>query len=132
MTESTTTPMTADEIEDLAQRFLAAILNGDVDAVLAIYADDATIWHNFDNVDQTPAENARTMKFLIRTLTNMRYEEIRRNVLPDGYVQQHVLRATGPKGELNMPAMLRAYTAGGRVTRLEEYLDPAAFAAAVG
>jgi hypothetical protein len=56
----------------------------------------------------------------------MRYEEIRREVLPDGFLQQHVLRGTAPDGTaLEVPAILRIYCADGIITRVEEYLDTA-------
>jgi len=124
--------MTEHEIEAFADRFIGAILSGDGDAVLAMYADDATIWHNFDNVDQAPADNVKTLRALHRLIPGFHYDEIRRTVLPDGFWQQHVLRASTPKGELSLPAALRVYVRDQRITRLEEYLDPAPFSAAIG
>lgn len=123
--------MTNTEIEELADRFMNAVAAGDVATVEAIYADDATIWHNFDKLDQSKAENIATLKGLHRSLTNFRYEEIRRTIVPDGYYQQHVLRATAKNGELDLPAALRVYVADGRITRVEEYLDTAQVGAAM-
>ena len=123
--------MNHDEIDALADRLLASIVAGDVDDVRSIYATDATIWHNFDQIDQTPDQSLRTLAYLRGLLSGMRYEDVRRTVLDDGYVQQHVLRATGPKGDLEIPAVLRVYVAGGLITRIEEYLDPAPFVAAI-
>ena len=124
--------MRPEEIDVLAERFLAAIAAGDTDTVRGIYADDATIWHNFDDKDQSPTENLRTLGYLHSVLADMRYEDVRRIVLPDGYLQQHVLRATGPRAALEIHAALRVYITDGRISRLEEYLDPAPFAAAMG
>lgn len=123
--------MTNTEIEELADRFMNAVAAGDVATVEAIYADDATIWHNFDKLDQSKAENIATLKGLHRSLTNFRYEEIRRTIVPDGYYQQHVLRAAAKNGELDLPAALRVYVADGRITRVEEYLDTAQVGAAM-
>lgn len=123
--------MTHDEIDDLATRFVAAVAAGDVATVAAIYADDATIWHNFDKVDQTRAENLATLAGMHRTLTNIRYEDIRRTIVDDGFFQQHVLRGSTKNGDLDLPAVLRVYVADGRITRLEEYLDTAQVAAAM-
>lgn len=123
--------MTHDEIDDLATRFVAAVAAGDVATVEAIYADDATIWHNFDKVDQTRAENLATLAGMHRTLTNIRYEDIRRTIVDDGFFQQHVLRGSTKNGDLDLPAVLRVYVADGRITRLEEYLDTAQVAAAM-
>ncbi|MEI7755008.1 MAG: nuclear transport factor 2 family protein [Actinomycetota bacterium] len=121
--------MTHDEINDLADRFVNAVATCDVATVEAIYADDATIWHNFDKVNQTRADNIKTLLSLHRSLTNMRYEEVRRTIVDDGYYQQHVLRGTAKNGELDLPAALRVYVSDGRITRLEEYLDTAQVAA---
>ncbi len=123
--------MTHDEINDLAHRFVTAVAAGDTATVEAIYANDATIWHNFDKVDQTRAENLATLAGMHRMLTNIRYDDIRRTVVDDGFYQQHVLRGTGKNGELDLPAILRVYVSNGRITRLEEYLDTAQIAAAM-
>ncbi len=120
------------EIDAFAQQFIDAILAGDVDAVISIYADGATIWHNFDNIDQTPVQNGKTLAAMHRLLPGFRYDEIRRTILDDGFWQQHVLRGTGAGGDLSMPAALRVYVSDGKVTRLEEYLDPAPFTVAIG
>ena len=124
--------MNEQEINALADEFLDAIVAGDSDKVLSMYAEGATIWHNFDDVDQVPTENVRTLRALHRLIPGFRYDEIRRTVVADGYWQQHVLRATTANGDLNMPAALRVYVRDGKITRLEEYLDPAPFSAAIG
>ena len=124
--------MNEQEINALADEFLDAIVAGDSDKVLTMYAEEATIWHNFDDVDQVPTENVRTLRALHRLIPGFRYDEIRRTVVADGYWQQHVLRATTANGDLNMPAALRVYVRDGKITRLEEYLDPAPFSAAIG
>ncbi|MBI4935841.1 MAG: hypothetical protein HY828_18315 [Actinobacteria bacterium] len=38
-------------------------------------------------------------------------------------MQQHVLTGEAKGGALKMPAMIRFWVEGGRITRLEEYLD---------
>ena len=117
--------MTHEEIDALATRFFAAIESGDIDTVRATYADDAVIWHNFDQVEQGKDDNLRTLAYVVRTVSGRRYDEVRRVVLDDGFVQQHILRGTAPGGSLEVPAMLRVWVADGRITRLDEYLDTA-------
>lgn len=122
--------MTPAEIDALADRIFAAIEAGDVEAVRAIYADDVEVWHNFDMVTQTREENLRTLGWMHAHAQDLRYTEVRRIVLDHGFVQQHVLRATAPNGTaMAIPAMLHVHCAGGRITRIEEYLDPAQAAA---
>ena len=122
--------MTPGEIDQLADRIFAAITAGDVEALRAIYADDVEVWHNFDMVTQNRDRNLKTLSWMHSKATNLRYTEIDRVVLADGFVQQHVLRATAPNGtEITVPAMLRIRCADGRITRIDEYLDPAQAAA---
>ncbi len=112
------------EIAAVADRFFAAIEAGDVDALREIYAPDATVWHNFDDIDQPVAENLKTLTMLHSLMPDMRYTEVRRTIIDGGFVQQHVLLGTAPGGALKMAAMLRVDIADGHVQRIEEYLDP--------
>lgn len=122
--------MTPEEIDQLADRLFAAIMAGDVDTVRGIYADDVEVWHNFDMAIQTREQNLRVLGWMSKTARDLRYTEIDRVIVADGFVQQHVLKAIAPDGtELTIPAMLRIRCADGKITRLDEYLDPAQAAA---
>jgi ketosteroid isomerase-like protein len=113
-------------VDQIVDRFLRAIERADVDAVLAMYAPDATIWHNFDQVDMSPQDNARQLTWFTRRLSGMRYDDVRRVQFDGGVIQQHVLRGTAPNGDrVEVHAMLRIEVVGDRITRIEEYLDPA-------
>ncbi|MFT3854057.1 MAG: nuclear transport factor 2 family protein [Ilumatobacteraceae bacterium] len=115
--------------ERLADALIAAITNTDLDALRQIYADDVVIWHNFDQVEQRLDDNLKVMHWMAKRMPDKRYEDIRRQVTPTGYVQQHVLRGTAPDGtKVEMPACLIVTIEGERITRLDEYLDPAAAA----
>lgn len=115
--------MTTEEIDRVADALLAAITSGDTEAVRAIYAPDAALWHNFDQKDQTVDENLLTLVDMRRRAQNLQYTQIRRFPSPGGFVQQHVLVGDAQYGRLEMPAMIRFWVADGRITRLEEYLD---------
>ncbi len=116
----------AEAINALAERFFNAIEQGDVAAVADCYTPDAAVWHNYDQQDQGRADNLRVLAWLGRHLGGLRYEEVRRVVLDDGFVQQHVLRATTEAGEaMEVPAMMRVEVRDGRIRRIEEYLDTA-------
>jgi ketosteroid isomerase-like protein len=115
--------LTDDEVHDIANRLIAAISTADIEGVRAAYAPDAMIWHNFDEREQTVAENLETLADLHRRATGLEYTEIRRFPAPGGFVQQHVLVGQAKGGPLRMPAMIRFWVEGGRITRLEEYLD---------
>jgi uncharacterized protein len=74
----------------------------------------------------TAAENVRQMRWFVSRLSGMRYDVICRTAFPGGLIQQHVLRGIAPNGDaVEVHAMLRIEVVGGRIVRLEEYLDPA-------
>jgi ketosteroid isomerase-like protein len=115
------------DILALAERFVAAIEAGDLEAVRACYAPDARIWHNTDGAEQGVEENLKVLAWMARKLPGRRYRIARREALIDGFVQQHVLEAALPGGKAwSMAACLVVRVAGGRITRLEEYMDSAA------
>jgi uncharacterized protein len=115
--------------EELADRFLAAITSGDVDALRSLYAPGALIWHNGPGpgggTEQGVDDNLRTLRWLSRNLNDIRYEEVRRHPLPDGYVQRHVLRGyLQSRVPIEMAACLFVTVDGdGRISRIEEYSD---------
>lgn len=110
----------------IAKRLFAAIEAGDIAAVEKLYAPAIVIWHNYDGVEQSLSENLRTLRWLTRNATDLRYEEIRLQETPRGFVQQHVLRATGPGGvRLEIPACMVGTVNDGQITRIDEYLDSA-------
>ncbi|KAA9152670.1 nuclear transport factor 2 family protein [Amycolatopsis acidicola] len=114
--------------EEIADRFLASIVAGDTGALREIYAPGALIWHNENapggGTEEGVDDNLRTLRWLSRTVRDFRYEEIRRDWLPDGYVQRHVLRGALPDGQrIEVAACLFATVHDGRITRIEEYAD---------
>ncbi|MEW2354143.1 nuclear transport factor 2 family protein [Spirillospora sp. NPDC029432] len=114
--------------QELADRFIGAITAGDVDTLRSLYAPGALIWHNGPGEgggeEQGVEDNLRTLRWLSRNLEGFRYEEVRRDPLPDGYVQRHVLRGNLPGGDpVEIAACLFVTVDGGRIARIEEYAD---------
>ena len=103
----------------------------DVDGVTAVYADDVAVWHNHDDREQDRDENVRVLRWLVDHTVARSYDDVRRERLPavedaTRIVQQHVLRLTFADGrQASLPACLFVTARGGRVTRIEEYLDEA-------
>ncbi len=113
-------------VEDVADRLFASIEAGDIDSVRALYAPDAVVWHNGDGVEEDVEHNLSVLGWCVSHIAGMRYEQVRRQVLAGGFVQQHILRGTGPGGApLEVPACLVVAVAEGRITRIDEYLDSA-------
>ena len=114
-------------MNELADRFFAAVSAGDEAALTELYDPDARIWHNDKGTEETVTDNLRVLRWLSRTLGNMRYEDIRRYPLPSGFAQQHVLRGELPgHGLLEVPASLFVEVRAGRIVRIDEYVDSAA------
>ena len=118
---------------DVAERLFAAIQSGDTATVSDVYAPDVKVWHNNDQVTQGRDDNLRVIGWLAHNIPDLRYEDIRRQALPTGFVQQHVLRGTAPNGKLlEVPACIICEVVDGHVTRLDEYLDSAHTAVLLG
>lgn len=119
-------PMTPADIDALADRIFRAIETGDEATVAALWADDVVVWHNFDQKEQTKVQNLATLHWLTTNCSELAYTDVRRDLLPDGFAQQHVLRGKAPNGRpFTVPAMLRVTVSEGLVARIDEYLDSA-------
>ncbi len=113
------------DIFEFARDFVRSIETGDIDAVRACYAEDAEIWHNFDQVNQTVDDNMKVLEWMMRQASKRTYEISRLEKIRGGYVQQHVLHMETLDGqEISMPASLFVTMKDGKIQRLEEYLDP--------
>lgn len=123
-------PTGAPGVLALADQMFRAIETGDLDALRAVYADDVVVWTNFDDTEH-PLDRAMTIVgWLCSKLGDRHYEVKRRELITGGFLQQHVLRGTAPDGTVvAMPACIIGTVADGRITRVEEYLDPAGVAA---
>ena len=118
--------MTDQEIEEFAAHFVDAVQRGDAEAMRACYAPDGVIWHN-TNGEQSLDDNVKALNWFVQTLPDRKYNVLRREVIPNGFVQQHILSATLPNGEAwQMDACVVVSLENGKIKRLDEYLDSAA------
>ena len=108
-----------------ADKLFSAIEAGDVEAIRNIYSAETKIWHNNDNIARSVEQNLAVLKWVIANIKGLKYTEVRRQPTPSGFVQQHVLRGRFKDKELALPACIVATVEGGRITRLDEYLDSA-------
>jgi ketosteroid isomerase-like protein len=114
---------------EVARRLMQAIEQGDVAAVAELYADDMVGWRSFDRRELGKKSMVRVIEWLAKEVRDVHYEAIRVEPTPKGYVQQHVLHATAPDGtHVEAPACLVVEVRGGRISRLDEYIDSAAIA----
>jgi ketosteroid isomerase-like protein len=115
------------EMNELADRLTGAYARNDIGTIVACYAPDARIWHNFDEVEQTVNEQLAATQWLHETLKNLAYEIKSRRFFDGGYVQQYVVHGTIIKGGavFRMPLCMTVTVRDGRILRLDEYLDSA-------
>ena len=67
---ATHTFLTEDDIRSLATRLFDSIEAGDVDAVADCYGPDLVVWHNFDGLEQSRADNLKTLAGLIERIVD--------------------------------------------------------------
>jgi len=85
--------MSAKVMTELATSFFDAIERGDIDAVRAIYAPDAIVWHNTDGLAQPVADNLATLTNFIKFVARAPlHTERRLDVFDGGFVEQHLLK----------------------------------------
>lgn len=123
---------------DVAERLFTAIGAGDLATVEALLDPHVQVWTNFDDRTVDRARALRTIGWLTRTLSGLRYDVVERFATAEGFVQRHVLRGTAPNGtDVAMPACIVAEVApadgagGARVVAMAEYADPAPMMAAL-
>jgi ketosteroid isomerase-like protein len=119
----------ATRLSAIADRFFTALEGNDVAAVVSCYAPDATLWHNFDQVKMTPAENAASLRDYFARFPARTYQDVRRGYLADdGVVQQHVLRLVRLDGRtFDWPGCIVLRVRNDKIQLLEEYVDLASF-----
>src|SRR5262249_58392074 len=49
----------------IADRFFDAIACGDLSTVESMYSPEVTVWHNYDDVEQTREQTLRTLSYLM-------------------------------------------------------------------
>ena len=114
------------QVFEFGDRFIAALNEGDAAKVRTFYQPDATCWHNFDDVDQTLDDNMKLLEWMVRKVPDRHYRVVRRELIPGGWLQQHILEARLANGsEMKMFACCVITLKDGLIQRIEEYLDPA-------
>ncbi|WP_068175612.1 nuclear transport factor 2 family protein [Mycobacterium sp. UM_CSW] len=125
---------TAQTIVDVADRLFAAIENTDVPAVDRLWSDDIAVWRTGARRDNDKARAMRVIDWFITATTERHYEILDRRLFDDGsvagFVQQHILHATGHAGQsisMRVCIVIRV-GADGLIDRIDEYFDPAEIA----
>jgi ketosteroid isomerase-like protein len=128
------TAATAETVVAVADRLFKAIEQSDKAAVDRMWSDDIAVWRVGARRDDNKARAMRVIDWFIDVTTERHYEILDRQLFEDrsisGFVQQHVLHATGHAGQsisLRVCIVIKV-GADGLIDRIDEYFDPAGIA----
>ncbi|MFG1929100.1 nuclear transport factor 2 family protein [Mycobacterium sp. NPDC048908] len=119
----------SETVADVADRLFAAIENGDIAAVEQLWSPDVIVWKVGDR-DRDRARALRVINWFVDTTTDRRYEMLERKFFDGGFVQQHILHASGRNGGVISMRVCIVIKVGadGLISRIDEYFDPAEIA----
>ena len=119
-----------DAIVNAADQLFAAIVGSDEAALEQMFDDKIAVWRVGSRRDDEKARALRVLHWFIDVTEQRRYEILDRQLFSDGFVQQHILRATGGNGELIAlrVCIVIKLNADALISRIDEYFDPAAMA----
>ena len=112
---------------DVANRLFGAIERGDYATVDGMWADDVLVWHSGDPKDNQRIRALKVIRWFMDITATRNYEILDRQFFDGGFVQQHILRARRSDGvsiEMRVCIVIKV-DAEGRITRVDEYFDPA-------
>lgn len=121
-------------INEVASRLFSAIEKGDKTAVDRLWSGGIAVWRPgarrdpYKTDDKTRA--LKVIDWFISVTSERHYEILDRQVFENGFVQQHVLHATGHAGQsisLRVCIVIKV-GADGLINRIDEYFDPAGIA----
>ena len=128
---------TAETIVGVAERLFTAIEKSDAAAVDRLWSNDIAVWRVGARRDNDKARAMRVIDWFITATTERHYEILDRQLFGcgssgsvSGFVQQHILHATGHAGQsisMRVCIVVRVGT-NGLIDRIDEYFDPAEIA----
>ena len=119
----------ADPIASLLDEFFAGIERGDLEVVERLYADDVKVWHNVTGRALDKADSVNLLRFWCSRVAGMRYEVLERRTYDGGATQRHIVHGESGGAPVRADVCIVFHVADGQITRIYEYLDPAAVAA---
>lgn len=113
-------------IEDVAETLFGAIENADIATIERLWAPEVAVWHSGDRHDNDRARALRVIVWFIDRTNERSYQVLDRRIFDGGFVQQHILHATGTDGAviaLRVCIVIEVDDTG-LITRIDEYFDP--------
>ena len=114
---------------EIGEAAKAALERGE-GAPLKMYAEDATLWHNTDEVEGPATEGRQNLAILRNAVPDFHAAETRLHVWDDGCALQYAFVGTLPSGAaLGIPGCIIITVRDGLIQRVQEYVDSAHAAA---
>jgi ketosteroid isomerase-like protein len=123
-------PAADTSVVDVADQLFAAIVRGDEATLTQMFDDDIAVWRVGSQRDDGKARALRVLHWFIDVTAHRGYEILDRQLFPDGFVQQHILHATGRNGgviALRVCIVIKVNSTD-HINRIDEYFDPAQLA----
>ncbi|MDT5304822.1 MAG: hypothetical protein QOE48_489 [Mycobacterium sp.] len=117
-------------IVDVADQLFAAIERSDEARLSELFDDDIAVWRVGARRDDDKERALKVLRWFVGVTENRRYEVLDRQLFCDGFVQQHILHATGRNGgsiALRVCIVIKLDT-NALIRRIDEYFDPAELA----
>jgi hypothetical protein len=114
-------------IAEVADQLFAAIERSDETTLRQLFDDDIAVWRVGARRDNDKERALKVLRWFIEVSTQRRYEILDRQLFAGGFVQQHILHATGRNGGLIALRVCIVIKVGvnALISRIDEYFDPA-------
>ena len=116
--------MNDSELSNLADRLFRAFEDHDAETLRELCAPDARFWSSSTKHESGLEDLIAALPAVRKAIGDHRYEEVRRLIAPDGFVEQHAVRSTRPDGrpiDAEVCVVVRV-DEDRRIVRLDEYL----------
>jgi ketosteroid isomerase-like protein len=114
------------DIDALVDSFITALEGNGTEALAANMAPGAVVWHNHDRLEVDAIANMAGIDILKKLVPDAKFETVRLAAIADGFVLQFVLGGTvaanGRPFEMQNAVIIS--TVDGKITRIDEYVDP--------
>jgi hypothetical protein len=114
----------------VADQLFTAIENSDMTTVGHLFSDDIAVWRVGARRDNDKDRALKVLHWFVDVTTERRYEVLDRQLFANGFVQQHILHATGHNGGSIALRVCIVIKLGidAVISRIDEYFDPAELA----
>jgi hypothetical protein len=114
-------------IIEVADQLFTAIEQSDVAMLSQLFSDDIAVWRVGARRDNDKERALKVLHWFIDVTTERRYKILDRQLFGNGFVQQHILHATGHNGRSIAVRVCIVIKLGinALISRIDEYFDPA-------